>query len=449
MGAIAGIAKPQMESLVNKMLDKMAHRGPAGHTVFDVDDITLGTSWTEMQAPHMNTIEEQGLVIDYVAESHLAQAQVKEGKLELTRDELGAAPLYYGQMNDETLCFASEVKGLLEVTRDVNILTPGHHYIAGEMKQYYNLKPLPQLKEKVDTIADELRSRLKDTVSDFAKESDILGSWLSGGLDSSTLAALVRPHLDKLHTFAAGFKGAPDVKYAREVADYIGSKHHEVIVTFDDLLKILPDVIYHLESFDALLVRSSITNYLVAQEAAKYVPAVYSGEGADELLAGYNYLKSVDEKKLANELIDITQRLHNTALQRVDRSASAHGTIAHVAFLAPNVVDYALRIPPRYKLQSDIEKWILRKAMLKKLPKPVALRTKAKFWEGAGVKNLFAQYANVQIEDEEFKRERTLPNGWILNSKEELLYYRIFHQHFGELEDLSWMGRTKGAPKSP
>jgi asparagine synthase (glutamine-hydrolysing) len=112
-------------------------------------------------------------------------------------------------------------------------------------------------------------------------------------------------------------------------------------------------------------------------------------------------------------------------------------------------VDYALRIPPRYKLQSDTEKWILRKAMLKKLPKPIALRTKAKFWEGAGVKNLFAQYANVQIEDAEFKRERTLPNGWILNSKEELLYYRIFHQHFGEIENLSWMGRTKGAPKSP
>jgi asparagine synthase (glutamine-hydrolysing) len=352
-------------------------------------------------------------------------------------------------MNDETLCFASEVKGLLEATRDVNILTPGHHYIAGELKQYYNLKPLPQLKEKVDTIADELRSRLKDTVSDFAKESNVLGSWLSGGLDSSTMAALVRPHLDKLHTFAAGFKGAPDVKYAREVADYIGSNHHEVIVTFDDLLTVLPDVIYHLESFDALLVRSSITNYLVAQETAKHVPAVFSGEGADELLAGYNYLKSVDEKKLANELIDITRRLHNTALQRVDRSASAHGTIAHIAFLAPNVVDYALRIPPRYKLQSDTEKWILRKAMLKKLPKPIALRTKAKFWEGAGVKNLFAQYANVQIEDAEFKRERTLPNGWILNSKEELLYYRIFHQHFGEIENLSWMGRTKGAPKSP
>ncbi len=449
MGAIAGIAQPQMDSFVNKMLDKMAHRGQAGRTVFDVNEVTFGASWTEMQAEHMNELEEQSLVIDYVAEGHMAQAQIKDGNLELMRDELGAAPLYYGYMKDGTVCFASEVKGLLEVTRDVNMLAPGHRYINGKLERYYQPKTQPQLEEKPEAIADELRSRLEDTVSEFAKKNDVLGSWLSGGLDSSTMAALVRPHLEKLHTFAAGFEDAPDVKYARQVADYIGSDHHEVIVTFADLLTILPDVIYHLESFDALLVRSSITNYLVAQEAAKYVPAVFSGEGADELFAGYAYLKSVDKKMLAKALIDITQRLHNTALQRVDRSASAHGTIAHLAFLDPNVVDYALRIPPRYKLQGNVEKWILRKAMLEKLPIPVALRTKAKFWEGAGVKNLLAQYAIVQIEESEFKRERTLPNGWILNSKEELFYYRIFRQYFGELENLSWMGRTKGAPKSP
>jgi asparagine synthase (glutamine-hydrolysing) len=449
VGAIAGIAQPQMDSSVNKMLDKMAYRGQAGRKVFDVKGATLGAIWTEMQAEHMNELEEQSLVIDYVAEGHMAQAQVKKGNLELMRDELGAAPLYYGHMKDGTVCFASEVKGLLEVSRDVNLLAPGHRYINGKLERYYHLKTQPQLEEKAEVIADELRSRLEDTLSDFAKENDVLGSWLSGGLDSSTMAALAHPNVEKLHTFAAGFEGAPDIKYACQVADYIGSDHHEVIVTFDDLLTILPDVIYHLESFDALLVRSSITNYLVAQEAANYVPAVFSGEGADELFAGYTYLKSVDKKMLTKELIDITQRLHNTALQRVDRSASAHGTIAHLAFLDPNIVDYALRIPPRYKLQGDIEKWILRKAMLEKLPKPVALRTKAKFWEGAGVKNLLAQYAKVQIEDSEFKREKTLPNGWLLNSKEELLYYRIFRQHFGELENLSWMGRTKGAPKSP
>jgi asparagine synthase (glutamine-hydrolysing) len=218
-------------------------------------------------------------------------------------------------------------------------------------------------------------------------------------------------------------------------------------VDFEELLAVLPQVIYHLESFDALLVRSSLTNYIVAREAAKYVPAVLSGEGGDELFAGYAYLKSLNNGLLSKELIDITSRLHNTALQRVDRSASAHSTIAHVGFLNPKVVEYALRIPAKYKLNGSVEKWILRKALVGALPKSVLLRTKSKFWQGAGVGDLLLQYAERQIEDSEFARERALPNGWRLNSKEELLYYRIFCKFFGPLSNLSWMGRTKGAPK--
>jgi len=275
----------------------------------------------------------------------------------------------------------------------------------------------------------------------------IVGSWLSGGLDSSTMAALARPFVSNLHTFAAGFPDAPDVEHAREVADFIKSDHHEVVVSFKDLLDTLPDVIYHLESFDALLVRSSITNYLVAKRASEYVDAVFSGEGGDELFAGYEYLRNVNLNDLADELIDITARLHNTALQRVDRSASAHGTVAHVGFLDPDVVDYALRIPVKFKLRDDVEKWILRRAMDGELPKRVLNRKKSKFWEGAGVGELIFEYADDKISDKEFTQERTLPNEWMINTKEELMYYRIFKEHFGELEDLSWMGRTKGAPK--
>jgi len=273
-----------------------------------------------------------------------------------------------------------------------------------------------------------------------------VGSWLSGGLDSSALAALARPYVDRLHTFAAGLEGAPDLAFAAEVAAFIGSDHHEVKVTFEDMLSVLPDVIYHLESFDALLVRSSLTNYLVARAAADYVPAVFSGEGGDELFAGYEYLKGLDPASLPAELIDIMGRLHNTALQRVDRCASAHGTIAHVAFLDPEVVSLALQIPAEFKLQDGVEKWILRRAMDGALPESVLDRTKAKFWEGAGVVDLMAQYAEEKISDADFSAERVLPNGWTLNSKEELLYYRIFREHFGDRSDLSWMGRTKGSP---
>ena len=145
--------------------------------------------------------------------------------------------------------------------------------------------------------------------------------------------------------------------------------------------------------------------------------------------------------------MDITGRLHNTALQRVDRSASAHGTVAHVGFLDPDVVDYAMQIPVEYKMYGDVEKWILRRSMDGELPESVLERDKAKFWQGAGVVNKIAEYADMNVTDKDFEQERQLQNGWVLNSKEELLYYRYFKEHFGDLEDLSWMGRSKGAPE--
>jgi asparagine synthase (glutamine-hydrolysing) len=117
-----------------------------------------------------------------------------------------------------------------------------------------------------------------------------------------------------------------------------------------------------------------------------------------------------------------------------------------VGFLDPEVVEYALRIPPEYKLHSGVEKWILRQSMAGSLPEVILNRPKAKFWQGAGVQEVLSQYAEEKISDSDFLRRRSLKNGWILRTKEELLYYRIFRQYFGEVYDLSWMGRTKGAP---
>jgi asparagine synthase (glutamine-hydrolysing) len=445
MAGIAGIARPGKQAQVERMLDKMAHRGPAGRDAIEARDCTLGLVWARPQASAASMLKQAYLARDKGGYERLAQAQATPGGFLLKRDRLGVAPLYYGWMEDGILCFASEVKALLEVTRDVYELPPGYCYDGHRLEPYFRLDEQPPLDETPGQIALELRRRLAASVERRVGDGT-MGAWLSGGLDSSAVAALARPYVSQLHTFAAGIAGAPDLEYARVVADYIQAQHHEIVVTPGDMLAVLPDVIYHLESFDALLVRSSITNYLAAKAAADYVPAVFSGEGGDELFAGYAYLKSLDPAQLAGELIDITGRLHNTALQRVDRCASAHGTVAHVAFLDPDVVDYALRIPVGYKLHDDVEKWILRQAVDGALPEPVLSRTKAKFWVGAGVGEILADFANRHISDREFDRERTLPGGLVLNTKEELMYCRIFRERFGDLDNLAWMGRTKGAP---
>ncbi len=270
-----------------------------------------------------------------------------------------------------------------------------------------------------------------------------LGAWLSGGLDSSALAALAMAEAGSLHTFSAGLRDAPDLQFARAVASHIRSDHHELTLDLEQLLSALPQVIYHLESFDALLVRSSIANFLVARMAADYVSEVFSGEGADELLAGYAYLKALAADELPRELLDISSRLHNTALQRVDRCAAAHGTDAHLPFLHPAVVDLALRMPVSFKIHQNVEKWILREAMKGRLPESVLTRTKAKFWEGAGISTMLQAYADAQISDADFNRERTLANGWTLLSKEELMYYRLFREQLGDMDTLQWMGRSK------
>ncbi|MCK5578777.1 MAG: asparagine synthase [Planctomycetes bacterium] len=448
MSGIVGIAQSGKSNEVEKMLDKIAHRGPAGREVVELDSATFGIVYTKIQKVSADNIKKEKTVRDAASDGHCAQAQLTDKGLVLQRDELGVAPLYYGQTDDGALCFASEVKALLGLAKNIKQLPAGHRYDGQNLEQFFKLEKKPILKDSPEVIAKELRKRIDASVKKRISNSEICGSWLSGGLDSSTLVALARPYVKTLHTFAAGMKGAPDLDHAKEVADFIKSDHHEVVVTLEDMLAALPEAIYNLESFDALLIRSSVNNYLVAKKASEYVPEVFSGESGDELFAGYSYLKDMKLEELPDELIDITNRLQNTAFQRVDRSASGNGTVAHVALADPAVIDYALRIPIEYKLRDGEEKWILRRAIDPSLPARALKRPKAKFWEGAGVQNILSDYAEKKISDADFKKERNLSNGWVINTKEELMYYRIFKESFGELEDLSWMGRTKGAPKS-
>lgn len=445
MTAIAGIEQGGNKALVAEMLNAMSHRGGAWSEIIKNENYTIGLTGTESKSYVSEMFKSDGVARDGNLPGRYAQANNEVKGITLKRDPIGVAPLYYGWNENGFLCFASEVKGLLRATSDVHELPPGSILTGGKLTTYYKLTLQEPLDSSEEEVCKKLRELLSESVDACVGDGNV-GAWLSGGLDSCVIAALARQRVNRLHTFVGGIQGAPDVEYSREMAAHLHTIHHEVIVDPSELTKILPKIIFHLESFDALLVRSSIMNYLVGKETSQYVPAVFSGEGGDELFAGYEYLKAIDSKDLPAELVDITNRLHNTALQRVDRSSSAHGVEPLVSFLDPRVVNYAAIIPIGMKLKDGIEKSILRKSFSDLIPAHVLNRKKAKFWEGAGIENLLHNYAEDNVSDTDFRIERTLPNNWIINSKEELMYYRHFKEIFGKITDLSWMGRTKGAP---
>jgi asparagine synthase (glutamine-hydrolysing) len=444
MAGIAGIAHSKRQKDVERMLEVIKHRGPAGKAIFDLDsdNVTLGVVWPTRQKEFEALLFENKIVRDSSGTGHLAEARAIDGGISVSRDSLGAAPLYTGWTEDHVFCFASEVKALLKVSKEVYEVPPG---VTLDLKHY----DIPAVMHK-ETLLDESPDKIAETL--FQKldqavkrsfEQGAAGCWLSGGLDSSVLCALLRPYVKNLHTFSVGMIGSSDLYYAQQVANQLGTEHHELVVDQDRLVEVMPRAIYNLESFDARLVRSSLMNYLVGELAAKYVPAVLSGEAGDELFAGYDYLKTIALSELPAELLDIQGRLHNTAFHRVDRSSAGHGLIAHLPFADPDVVQYARKIPAQYLIKDGMGKWILRQALRGKLTDEVLWRGKAKFWEGSGINDLFVKIADEQISDIDFEKEKTLPNGWILSSKEELMYYRVFKERFGEMTTLDWMGRTK------
>jgi asparagine synthase (glutamine-hydrolysing) len=463
MSGIAGVAHQGESALVTRMLEKIKFRGRGQPRIVERPGATLGMVANTPDSVKPPSSYFHRAVWDGPRPPLPMEEQVRQARnafslasgnyngIFLARDALGIRPLYYGRTANGTLCFASEVKALLVATDKVHEFQPGY-WVDNENipHQFFSLQVAPPVDLPMDALVQRLHLLLEQAV---LRRIDglVMGCWLSGGLDSSAVAALVRPHVDKLHTFAGGLDGAPDLQYAAEVAEFLHTDHHEVLVSLQGLLKALPAVIFHLESFDALLVRSALVNYMVGETASNFVGSAFSGEGGDELFGGYDYLKKIPSKKLPLELVDIIGRLHNTALQRVDRSASAHGLVIYVPLLDLDVVNFTLQVPPELKIKHDgkvVEKYIFRLAIQGLLPDDILWRPKVKFWQGAGIGELLQKHADQTITETDFARERKLPNGWELNTKEELLYYRIFKEQFPGIEELDWMGRTKGAPQA-
>jgi len=321
------------------------------------------------------------------------------------RDPLGIKPLFMGRIG-EGLVFASELKAFDGLGLcNVEAIDPGAMFDSVDgFREWYRMPQgaaEPQPGEDPEPIWRELRLVLEAAVRKWMVADVEVGAFLSGGLDSSIIAALAARAISRpLKTFSIGTAGSPDLAAARAVAEYIGSCHHELIFTANDLAKILPRVIYQLESADVDLVRSAMPTHFAATLARRHVKAVLTGEGADELFAGYTYHHAYARKPraLADEITRSLGAMHNINLQRVDRITMAQGLEARTPFLDRDLIDFAQSIPASLKMKivdetthETTEKWILRKACEDLLPADVVWRKKAQFDEGTGTVDVLNQ----------------------------------------------------------
>ncbi len=362
-----------------------------------------------------------------------------DGSRFVARDPLGIKPLYYTE-KENTLYIAPEIKALVDLATPIKEVPPGSYLDhKKEWVQYYKFPKFSKRNNLTLSEAEEkMRHLLWLAVEERIAGVENLGVFLSGGLDSSVVAALAAEIRDEpILTYTVGIKGSRDIDYAALMAERIGSEHHSYTYDLDEMIAVLPDVIYHLESFDCAYVRSSIPNYIAARQAAADGREVMlTGEGSDEMFVGYSYLKALgSEQKIEAELEDIFKNLSRTGLQRVDRMNSAHGLDCRVPFLKPALLELVQQFPLDWKLHDfgseSIDKWILRRAFEEELGAKVAWRDKEQFDQGSGSANMLASVAEENISDTEFASESAKAPVPIRN-KEELYYYRIFRQFYPE-----------------
>jgi asparagine synthase (glutamine-hydrolysing) len=375
----------------------------------------------------------------------------RKGEFFLARDPLGIKPLYYGRSRDgRRFYFASEIKALIGHVKEIREFPAGHWYHSRlGWHNYYTVEgTIRSFHGKEPDVLPEIKSTLRGAVHKRLLADVPVGVSLSGGLDSSIVTALAREEAEKLHSFAVGVEGSPDLAAARRMATHLDTIHHEYVYSTQDMIQALPDVLYYLESFDPALVRSAIPNYFLAKLAAEYVKVILTGEGADEVYAGYDYLaRYEDPQNLQKEMLSITKALHNTNLQRADRMSMAFGLEARVPFLDVESVSLAMSIPPDWKLHSRrVPKALLRWTFANDLPEEIVNRPKAKFSKGAGSSELIAQEAFDNITDRDFLAERErLRREWDyhLENKEAFYYYRLLHGFYDDPWILPTMGNSR------
>ncbi|KAJ7525347.1 hypothetical protein O6H91_17G046600 [Diphasiastrum complanatum] len=370
------------------------------------------------------------------------------------RDPIGITPLYLGWGIDGSVWFASEMKALKDDCERFEIFPPGHIYSskAGGLRRWYNPPWFSEAIPSAPYDGKVLREAFEKAVIKRLMTDVPFGVLLSGGLDSSLVAAVASRHLSdtkaakqwgsQLHSFCVGLKGSPDLKAAREVADYIGTLHYEFTFDVQEGLDSLCDVIYHIETYDVTTIRASTPMFLMARKIkALGVKMVLSGEGSDEIFGGYLYFhKAPNKEELHQETCRKIKALHLYDCLRANKATSAWGLEARVPFLDKDFINVAMNIDPAEKMvrpkDGRIEKWILRKAFDVEenpyLPKHILYRQKEQFSDGVGYSWIdgLKAHAEKHVSDQMMKNAKYVYPYNIPSTKEAYYYRMLFEKCF-------------------
>jgi len=361
----------------------------------------------------------------------------------VARDPLGVRPMFYVRYDNESMAFASEAKALLFLNKKINIFPPGYFYdsLVGEFICHHNMYWSRSLDTRTYIEKEWIKNTLEDAVKLRLQTTDRpIGFLLSGGLDSSLIASIAQRQLGKIKTFSIGVQDSPDLVAARKVAEYLDSDHTEVIMTAEEGISALQDVIKSLESYDTTTVRASIPMYLLCKYIKENTPCryIFSGEGSDEVLGGYLYFHyAPSEVEFSMENIRRLKLIHQFDGLRADRCAGAHGLDLVVPFLDKFFVECAMTIEQRLKLPSEghpaIEKRVLREVFTEYLPEEVLWRQKDGMSDAVGkswVESL-NKFCDETISDMHFRMIQETSEHNKPLTKEEALYRVIFWEQFG------------------
>lgn len=505
MCGIAGCFGTRDTETISKMLDALPHRGPDdrgihafgdtvfGHTRLSIVDVAKGHQpilanggrtgiicngeiynfmriRDKLVDRHKFTTESDSEVIlhlyqdkgpdcVYDLDGMFAFAIFDGDDFMLARDPLGIKPLYYGHVGGN-MYFSSELGAMsLAGVEEVHEFPNGHYYTPGEgFVRYYHVPPVTHyISTDIDETCERIRKVLIKSVKKrlLADREIHVGSFCSGGLDSSLIAAIAAEEIPNLHTFVVGMrdsdgKESDDLIASRIAAKHIGSNHHEYLFTENEYYDVLPNVIKKLETYDPSLVRCAVPCYFTCKCAADDVTVVLTGEGADEVFSGYHYMKRYNPGRLNREARLLIAGVHNINLQRADRMGMLFSLELRVPFFDIEMVDLGMKIPPELKIRehngADVEKWILRKAFegTGYLPDEILWRYKVQYTQGAGGEDFGEKIAESEMTDDEYGQIVAENPDAVINSKEAAYYFKLFKSFHPQKSVLKSIGIWSG-----